>query len=415
LLSGGALKVADVLVRQGKIERIATSIESPTAQQPEAQVIEAEGLTLLPGVIDPQVHCGEPGLEHKEDLATASWACARGGVTSFLEMPITHPLTTTQAMLADKLARATQKSVVNYGFFLGATAENLSDLNQAEPSCGIQVVMGEIPEATSEALLETIFANGDRLIAVQATDPARVAERRQQFAEATDPAVYSQIQDAQTAVNATRLALKLSEKYQRRLHLLNLSTGAEAEMLRQHKPMWVTAEVTPKLGTLAQLDPPLRSSRDNQALWRALRDGVIDFIATAHTPHTLAEKTQPYPQSPAGMPGVETALPLMLTQAVEGRCTVPEVSQWMSAAVAQAYGILGKGAIAPGYDADLVLVDLNQYRPVIREELLTQCGWSPFEGWNLTGWPVVTIVGGQIAYQNGRVNHDVRGQALSFE
>jgi dihydroorotase len=438
LLSGGALKVADVLIRQGKIERIATSIDSTSitgvstsASQDETEVemIMAEGLTLLPGVIDPQVHFREPGLEHKEDLATASWACARGGVTSFLEMPNTRPLTTSQAMLDDKLQRAAQKCVVNYGFFIGATADNLDELNQAHPSPGIKIFMGSMhgPLLVDQAaVLETIFANGDRLIAVHAEDQARIAERRQQFAGITDPAIHSQIQDEQAALNATRLALKLSDKYQRRLHILHLSTGGEAELLRQYKPMWVTAEVTPqhlllntsayaKMGTLAQMNPPLRTPRDNQILWRALRDGVIDFIATDHAPHSLAEKAETYPNSPSGMPGVETSLPLMLTQAAEGRCTIPEVSQWMSTAVAQAYGIPNKGAIATGYDADLVLVDLNHYRPVLREELLTKCGWSPFEGWNLTGWPVVTIVGGQIAYQNGKVNHEVRGQALHFD
>jgi dihydroorotase len=424
LLSGGALKVADVLVRAGVIERIATSINDP-----DAEVIPADGLTLLPGVIDPQVHFREPGLEHKEDLATASWACARGGVTSFLEMPNTRPLTTTQAALEDKLQRAAQKCVVNYGFFMGATTENLPDLTEANPTPGIKIFMGAMqgPLLVDQMdALEAIFARGDRLIAVHAEDQARIAERRQQFAGNPDPVVHSQIQDEQAAMNATRLALQLSEKYQRRLHILHLSTGAEAELLRQHKPMWVTAEVTPqhlllntsayaKIGTLAQMNPPLRTYRDNQILWRALRDGVIDFIATDHAPHTLDEKAQPYPNSPSGMPGVETSLPLMLTQAAEGRCTIPEVSQWMATAVAQAYGIPRKGAIAPGYDADLVLVDFNTYRPVLREELLTKCGWSPFEGWNLTGWPVVTIVGGQIVYQNGKVNQQVRGKALEFD
>jgi dihydroorotase len=220
--------------------------------------------------------------------------------------------------------------------------------------------------------------------------------------------------------------LKLSKKYQRRLHILHLSTAEEAELLRQDKPSWVTAEVTPqhlllntsayeKIGTLAQMNPPLRSPHDNEVLWQALLDGVLDFIATDHAPHTLEEKAQSYPNSPSGMPGVETSLPLMLTQAMQGRCSVAQVSNWMSTAVAKAYGIPKKGAIAPGYDADLILVDLDNYRPVLREELQTKCGWSPFEGWNLTGWPVYTIVGGQVAYEKGQLHTDVRGEALTFE
>jgi dihydroorotase len=424
LLSGGALKVADVLVRQGKIVRVASAIT-----EPEATVVEAAGLTLLPGVIDPQVHFREPGLEHKEDLFTASCACAKGGVTSFLEMPNTRPPTTTQATLDDKLARAAEKCLVNYGFFIGATTENLPDLLQANPVCGIKIFMGSMHGpllVDQETNLEPIFAEGDRLIAVHAEDQARILERRQQFAGMTDPAIHSQIQDNQAALNATQLALKLSNKYQRRLHILHLSTGEEANLLRQDKPLWVTAEVTPqhlvlntdayaKIGTLAQMNPPLRSPKDNEILWQALRDGVIDFIATDHAPHTLEEKAQPYPNSPSGMPGVETSLPVMLTQAMQGRCRVADVAHWMSIAVAQAYGIANKGAIAPGYDADLVLVDLKTYRPVVREELLTKCGWSPFEGWDLTGWPVVTIVGGQIVYNRGQLNTEVRGKALTFE
>lgn len=197
-------------------------------------------------------------------------------------------------------------------------------------------------------------------------------------------------------------------------------------MLRQDKPAWVTAEVTPQhlllntsayatIGTLAQMNPPLRSPHDNAVLWQALLDGVIDFIATDHAPHTLDEKAKGYPNTPSGMPGVETSLALMLTQARQGRCTVAQVANWMSTAVAKAYGIPNKGAIAPGYDADLVLVDLNTYHPVRREDLLTKSGWSPFEGWELTGWAVVTIVGGQVAYEYGKLHPEVRGQALRFE
>jgi dihydroorotase len=218
----------------------------------------------------------------------------------------------------------------------------------------------------------------------------------------------------------------LSKKYQRRLHILHLSTAEEAEVLREDKPSWVTAEVTPqhlllntsayeKIGTLAQMNPPLRLPHDNEVLWQALLDGVIDFIATDHAPHTLEEKAKGYPNTPSGMPGVETSLPLMLTQAMQGRCSVAQVANWMSTAVAKAYGIPNKGLIEPGYDADLVLVDLENYHPVLREEVVSKCGWSPFEGWSLTGWPVITIVGGQVVYEKGKLNTDVRGQALKFE
>jgi dihydroorotase len=426
LLPNHDFLIGDVRVHGRTIVEVAPDIQP--VETGDLKVIDATGLTLLPGVIDPQVHFREPGLEHKEDLFTASCACAKGGVTSFLEMPNTQPLTTSQAALDDKLHRAAQKSLVNYGFFIGATTENLAELNQVHPTPGIKIFMGSMHGTLlvdQEAILEQIFATGDRLIAVHAEDQARILERRQQFAGISDPAIHSQIQDVQAAVQATQLALRLSQTYQRRLHILHLSTGAEANLLRHQKPAWVTAEVTPQhlllntdayahIGTLAQMNPPLRSPQDNQILWQALQDGVIDFIATDHAPHTLAEKAQPYPNSPSGMPGVETSLPLMLTQAMQGRCTVAQVAHWMSRAPAQAYRIPQKGAIVVGYDADLVLVDLNTYRPVLRTELLTKCGWSPFEGWNLTGWPVVTIVGGQIVYERGTLHTEIRGRALEF-
>jgi dihydroorotase len=426
LLPNGEFMVGDVKTQGGKIVAVGVDIPNEGEAIPE---IDAAGLTLLPGVIDPQVHFREPGLEHKEDLFTASCACAKGGVTSFLEMPNTRPLTKVKSALADKLQRASQKCVVNYGFFIGATPDNLPDLIEANPTCGIKIFMGSMKGellVDQEAFLDPIFANGDRLIAVHAEDQARINQRRTEFAGISDPAIHSTIQDEQAALLATKLALKLSKKYQRRLHILHLSTGIEAELLRQDKPSWVTAEVTPqhlllnisayeKIGTLAQMNPPLRSPENNDILWQALLDGVIDFIATDHAPHTLEEKAQTYPNSPSGMPGVETSLPLMLTQAMAGKCTVQQVANWMATAVAKAYKIPNKGLIEPGYDADLVLVDLENYRPVLREELLTKCGWSPFEGWNLTGWPVVTIVGGKVAFDHGKVNTEVRGKPLSFD
>ena len=424
LLPNGEFLLGDVQICDGKIVKVAAEIVESGDRE-----IDAIGLTLLPGVIDPQVHFREPGLEHKEDLFTASCACAKGGVTSFLEMPNTRPLTTTQAALDDKLRRAAEKCLVNYGFFIGATAEILPDLLNANPTPGIKIFIGSMHGdllMDDAANLEAVFAKGDRLIAVHAEDQARINQRRQEFAGVTDIAVHSQIQDNQAALLATQLAVKLSKKYQRRLHILHLSTGEEAEFLRESKPSWVTAEVTPQhlllntsayetIGSFAQMNPPLRSVRDNEILWQALLDGVIDFIATDHAPHTLAEKAQTYPNTPSGMPGVETSLPLMLTQAVEGKCTVAQVANWMSTAVAKAYKIPLKGQIAPDFDADLVLVDLEKYRPVVREEMASKCGWSPFEGWNLTGWPVVTIVGGKVVFENGKLDTNVRGEALTFD
>jgi dihydroorotase len=424
LLPSGDFLLGDVRIEDDRIAQIGKNLD-----RTDAEIIDAMGLTLLPGVIDPQVHFREPGLEYKEDLFTASCACARGGVTSFLEMPNTRPLTTTQETLDDKLKRASEKCLVNYGFFIGATPANQEDLLTANPVCGIKIFMGSMHGdllVDEEAALDAIFAKGDRLIAVHAEDQARIRDRRTKYANSTDPAIHSVIQDNQAALNATQLALKLSKKYQRRLHILHMSTAEEAELMQRDKPEWVTAEVTPqhlvlntsayeKIGTMAQMNPPLRSPHDNEVLWEALRNGAIDFIATDHAPHTLEEKAQGYPKSPSGMPGVETSLAMMLTQAAQGRCTVAQVSKWMSTAVAKAYRIPNKGLIEPGYDADLVLVDLNRYHPVLREEVVSKCGWNPFEGWELTGWTQVTIVGGKVVYDRGKFNTEVRGKPLRFD
>ena len=413
----------DVACEDGHIARIDSAITAAARE-----TIDAAGKLLLPGVIDPQVHFREPGNEHKEDLGSGSRAAVRGGVTSFLEMPNTAPPTTTQAALDEKLARAAQKSVANYGFFIGATPDNLEALNTVTPACGIKIFMGS---STGSLLvnrpedLERIFANGTRLIAVHAEDEARIHTRRAQFAGRTDPAVHSEIRDNETARLATELALTLSKKYQRRLHILHLSTREEVAMLRVDKPAWVTAEVIPnhlllntadyaRLGTLVQMNPPIRTPADNAALWAGLHDGIIDFIATDHAPHTLEEKKKAYPNTPSGMPGVETSLPLMLTAMHEGRCTLAEIQKWMCTGPAEAYRIPNKGKILEGWDADLTLVDIEHTRPVRNEETFTKVHWSPWHGRELCGWPLYTIVNGEIAFDNGHIREQVRGRPLTY-
>lgn len=419
----GSIIEGDLLCHDGTIERIAPHITAPADE-----TLDAGGNLLLPGVIDPQVHFREPGREYKEDLGSGSRAAVKGGVTSFLEMPNTDPTTSNQAALDDKLRRAAEKCVANYGFFIGATPDNLDEINHASPACGIKIFMGA---STGTLLvdkaedLERIFANGSRLIAVHAEDEARIRARREQFKDRTDVAVHSDIRDNRSALLATELALALSRKYRRRLHILHLSTHEEVELLRRDKPAWVTAEVIPnhlllnvndyaRLGALVQMNPPIRRPEDNATLWAGLHDGTIDFIATDHAPHTLEEKRKPYPQSPAGMPGVETSLPLMLTEMKSGRCTLAEIQKWMCYGPAEAYGIRHKGKILEGWDADLTIVDTEHARPVRNEDMFTRVGWSPFSGRELTGWPIYTVVGGQVAFDRGKIRDGVHGRPLSF-
>lgn len=433
LLPEGELYQGDLLITDGRIAAIDRDLLGSSALGID-QVVAADGLVLMPGVMDPQVHFREPGKEHKEDLHTASRACVRGGVTSFLEMPNTDPLTINQATLDDKLQRASQKSLVNYGFFIGATGDNLTDLQTVKGACGIKIFMGSMGGpllVEDQEALEAIFAQTDPnfVIAVHAEDQAMIRARREQFATqmaAGELAIHSQIQNVEVALTATKRALDLAIRHRHRLHILHLSTAAEVDLLRQHKPAWVTAEVTPQhlhlstdhyatLRSLAQMNPPLRDPDNAAGLWQGLQDGILDCIATDHAPHTLTEKAQPYPHSPSGMPGVETALPLMLTAAQQGRCTLAQVMGWMCELPPRLYGIPYKGRIEVGYDADLILVDLDRPRLVKREDLETKCGWSPFEGWSLVGWPQWVWVNGQAAMRQGILDDTVRGLPLRYQ
>lgn len=423
-LLDGRLFDGDLLCDRGRIARIDARIDARADE-----TIDAEGKLLLPGVIDPQVHFREPGGEYKEDLGSGSRAAVKGGVTSFLEMPNTHPPTTDQAALDDKLARAAKKCVANYGFFIGATPDNLDAINSVAPVCGIKVFMGTSTGGLlveREDDLERIFANGSRLIAVHAEDSARLRARTALFAGRREPSVHSEIRDNETALAATRLALSLSKRYRRRLHVLHLSTREEVALLRADKPAWVSAEAIPNhlflnvgdyatQGTRVQMNPPIRTHADNDALWDGLRDGIIDIIATDHAPHALEEKARPYPQSPAGMPGVETSLPLMLTAMTEGRCTLAQILNWMCSGPARLYRLKNKGRIDEGFDADLTLVDLAQAREARDEDMFTRVRWTPFHGRHLVGWPQVTVVGGRVVYENGVIRPGVLGQPLRYE
>jgi dihydroorotase len=415
---------ADLQIADGKITAIGE------IEEDRGEVIDASHLLVMPGVIDPQVHFREPGLTHKEDLHSGSRACAAGGVTSFLEMPNTVPPTTTAEALAHKKQRAAETSIVNYGFFIGATPDNAEVLNAVEQVPGIKIFMGSSTGSllvSEPEALDRIFSRGRRLIAVHAEDETRLRERMRDFAS-TDPKRHSEIRDVTCALLATQLAIELSDRYGRRLHVLHLSTGDEADFIESHGKAKgrISCEVTPqhlllnapeiydRLGTRAQMNPPLRTLEHSQRLWKALRDGVIDCIATDHAPHTLEEKAKPYPSSPSGMPGVETALPAMLDAASSGLCSVEQVVRWMCDAPARLYRMKQKGRLAVGFDADVTLVDLRRVERVGDRAYQTRVGWNPFEGRSLVGWPIATIVGGRFAYRDGAVDSSVRGRAIEF-
>jgi len=385
-------------------------------------------LHLLPGVVDDQVHFREPGLTHKEDLAAASRACAKGGVTTFLEMPNTVPPAKTQALLDAKLALAAEKSVVNYGFYIGATPDNLEDLKSATRTPGIKIFIGS---STGDLLvddqetLERIFAETTLPITAHCEDESTIRANTERFQGTTDVRDHSRIRDVPAATIATRRALDLAYRHQHRFHVLHVSTGEEIPLLDDHRGL-ITAEVCPhhllfnvddyaRLGTLVQANPSIKTSEDNRQLWQALIDGRIQVLATDHAPHTLEEKQQSYPQSPSGVPAVENHLALMLHEVNHGRLTLERVVAAMCDAPARVWDIVGKGRIAVGYDADLVLVDMQKTQTVRNEEQWSKCGWSPWHGQELTGWPVRTWVMGHEVYREGRLDASQLGSAAQFD
>ena len=425
-LPDGDLLEGDLACAKGQITAIATQVGGDGREE-----IDAEGKLLMPGVIDPQVHFREPGGTEKEDLASGSRAAVRGGVTSFLEMPNCNPPTIDQEQMDWKISRGRTTSVANFGFFIGATVDNLESLNNVHPACGIKIFMGSSTGSllvNEEKDLDRIFGNGERLIAVHAEDEARIRERTTLLlgdTETQDYAIHSSIRDAKTALIATERALHLSEKYGRRLHVLHLSTAEEVARLRAGKPDQVTCEVLPNhlflntddyasLGSRVQMNPPIRDPKNSEKLWAGLHDGTIDIIATDHAPHLLIDKEKPYPRSPSGMPGVETSLPLMMTAMREGKCTLAQILRWMCSGPAELYKIANKGRLDEGCDADLALVDIEASKEVRDEEVFSRTGWSPFSGRALSGWPTHTIVGGRVVFEHGVIRPGVFGEPLSF-
>ncbi len=400
----------------------------PARQITAEQVIDAEGLHLLPGIIDDQVHFREPGLTHKEDLYTAGRACAKGGVTTFLEMPNTTPNTVSQAALEEKLKLAARKSLVNHCFYIGSTPDNVAELRAAHRTPGIKIFIGS---STGDLLvdeqeaLERIFAETTLPICAHCEDEATVQANTARFAGTTDVADHSRIRDHQAAQVATRRALDLAFRHRHRFHVLHVSTGAETDLLDDHRGL-ITAEACPhhllfnvadyaRLDSLVQINPSIKNAEDNQRLWQALHDGRIQVIATDHAPHTLEEKRQPYPQSPSGLPSVENSLALMLHQVNQGRCTLEQVAAWMSDAPARVWDIVDKGRIAAGYDADLVLVDLHKTATVRNEEQETKAKWSPWHGEALTGWPVRTWVMGHEVSRDGSFDETRWGREAEYD
>ena len=418
--------MADVGVIDGKIAFI-----GDLSQASAGEVFDATGLTVLPGVIDTQVHFREPGLEWKEDLETGSRAAALGGVVAVFEMPNTNPNTTDPDTMADKLARAKDRMWTDHAFYVGGTHENadyLGELERLPGCCGVKVFMGA---STGDLLIaddegvRKVLSNVRRRATFHSEDEYRLVERRG-LARTGDWTSHPEVRDAESAIRSTRRLVGLAKETGARIHVLHVTTRDEMEYLRFHKDV-ATVEITPqhltlvgpeayeRLGSYAQMNPPIRSQEHVDALWLwGMQQGVADVLGSDHAPHTKEEKAKPYPASPSGMPGVQTLVPLMLTHVANGRLSLERFIDLTSAGAQRVFGTANKGRMAVSYDADLTIVDLRAKRTITHDQQATRCGWTPFDGVEATGWPMATIVRGRVVMQDGELIGSAHGRPVRF-
>ena len=426
LTPNGAERV-DVACADGRIVALGDLQGSWSADT----ALDVTSLHVLPGVIDSQVHFREPGLTHKEDLESGTRGAVLGGVTSVFEMPNTHPLTLWTDDLNAKLHAAQGRAWCDYAFYIGGSAVNAEQLQSLEnlPGCaGVKVFMGSSFGdllADDDTTLRRILRHGRRRMAVHAEDEARLRERKALVEASGDVRQHHHWRDVESALKATQRIVGMAAETGRRLHLLHITSAEEMAFLAQHKRR-VTVEVTPhhltmhapecyeRLGSFAQMNPPVREKRHHDALWQAIREGVVDVVGSDHAPHTREEKSKPFPESPGGMTGVQTLLPLMLDHARAGRLSLQRLVDLTSAGPGRVFGIEGKGRIALGYDADLTLVDLAARRTIRNDWIASRSGWTPYDGMRVTGWPIHTIVRGEIVVRDEQLMGLPQGKPIRF-
>jgi dihydroorotase len=394
------------------------------------EVIDCRGLHVLPGVIDTQVHFREPGLTHKEDLESGSRGAVLGGVTAVFEMPNTNPTTTSAEALADKVARAHHRMHCDFAFFIGGTRENTHELAELErlPGCaGVKVFMGSstgLLLVEDDAGVRNILKAIRRRASFHSEDEFRLNERKHLRVEG-DPRSHPVWRDDIAALACTTRLIRLARETGKRVHVLHISTAQEMEFLRDHKDV-ASVEATPhhltleapdcyeRLGTFAQMNPPVRERAHREGIWRGLHQGVVDVLGSDHAPHTREEKAKSYPASPSGMTGVQTLVPIMLDHVNAGRLSLAHLVDLTSAGPARLFAIARKGRIAAGYDADLTVVDLARRQTITNQWIASRAGWSPYDGVTVTGWPVGTFVRGVRVTWEGEVVAPARGEAVKF-
>jgi dihydroorotase len=415
----------DIGISNGRIAAIG-SLGTASA----AEVIDCKGLHILPGVIDTQVHFREPGLEQKEDLETGSRSAVMGGVTGVFEMPNTNPLTIDEATFTDKVKRGHHRMHCDYAFFIGGTRENVRDLPELEraPGCaGVKVFIGSSTGALlveDDDSLRRIFQVIKRRAAFHAEDEYRLNERKNLRIEG-DTRSHPVWRDETAALMATQRLVNLARETGKRIHVLHISTKEEIEYLRDHKDV-ASCEATPhhltmaapecyeRLGTLAQMNPPVRDASHRDGIWNGIHQGIIDVLGSDHAPHTIEEKKKVYPASPSGMTGVQTLVPIMLDHVNAGRLSLQRFVDLSSAGPARLYNIAMKGRIGAGYDADFTIVDLKRTETITNDWVASKAGWTPYDGVKVTGWPVGTFVRGRRVMWQGELVTPSQGETVKF-
>lgn len=431
LVNEGQITVKDVLVKDGRIDNIGNNLSAGAG----VREINAEGLHLLPGVIDDQVHFREPGLTHKATIGTEARAAVAGGVTSFMEMPNTNPPALTREELEKKYTIAANTSVANYSFFMGVANDNSDEVlrmnDYKKDVCGVKIFMGS---STGNMLVDNyvtlnrIFSETELLIATHCEDERVISENKKKYPDADNASFHPLIRDVEACFESSFSAVQLAKKYNSRLHILHITTAKELQLFTNLFPLEdkrITSEVCvhhlhftaddyAQLGNLIKCNPAIKAPENKAALWEALLDDRLDIIATDHAPHTWEEKQQPYQQAPAGLPLVQHSLLLMLEYVKAGKISLEKLVEKMCHAPAKCFQIAERGYLREGYFADMVLVDLNSTTTVSKENILFKCGWSPLEGHSFPASVRYTFINGEVAYEGGKVNDSVRGQRLSF-
>lgn len=432
VVNEGEQRALDILIKDGRIEKIAGTIDQKADQE-----INAEGLHLFPGLIDDQVHFREPGLTYKADIFTESRAAVAGGTTSFMEMPNTVPNTLTQKLLQDKYDIAQDTSLANYSFFMGAANDNLEEVLKTNPRdvCGIKVFMGSSTGnmlVDNEKALEAIFSQAPTLIAThcedEATIQANLAAYKAKYGDEVSIEMHPLIRSEEACYLSSSKAVELAKKNNTRLHILHISTAKEIALFRNDIPLeekritaeacihhlWFSDADYKTKGNFIKWNPAVKTANDRDAILKAVLDGHIDVIATDHAPHTFEEKSQPYLQAPSGGPLVQHALQALLDMVKEGKMTLEQLVQKSAHNTARLFQIEQRGFIREGYWADLVLVDLNKPYTVTKDNILSKCGWSPFENHTFSSTIEHTFVSGNLAYSNGKILEVGSGHRLLF-